>query len=247
MAKPQIYDRIGVGYAQARRADPRIAQQVRDALGDVDSIVNVGAGTGNYEPLDVALTAVEPNGVMIGQRSSLAPIVQAFAEALPFADKTFDAALAMFTIHHWPDRDVGIRELGRVSRRQVALVYDSAVTRTFWLTEYFPTLGAEPLLADPSAQWLDEHLGLREERVLSVPADCIDGFTGCYWNRPERYLDLNVQAGMSTLAKLPDAERAEGSRRLAEALDTGDWDRRHGRLREMTEFDMGYRLAICGE
>ncbi len=246
MAKPQLYDRIGHGYASARQADPHIARQVRDALGDVTSVLNVGAGTGNYEPTDVSLIAVDANSVMISQRSSPAPVVQSFAEFLPFADNSFDAALAMFTIHHWTDRNAGIRELGRVSRRQVALVYDSSMTRSFWLAKYFDALAVEPAVANPSALWIDGHLQLIEERVMTVPANCTDGFAGCYWNRPERYLDPVVQAGMSVLARLPEADRVNGSNKLADALESGDWDRQYGHLRELDEFDMGYRLVICG-
>jgi len=94
---------------------------------------------------------------------------------------------------------------------------------------------------------IDGYLDLVEERVMTVPDNCIDGFAGCYWNRPERYLDPVVQAGMSVLARQSESDRAAGTRRLVDALDSGEWDRRHGHLRELTEFDMGYRLVICGE
>lgn len=244
MAQPQLYDRIGVGYSDARTPDPYIAAQVFDALGDASTVINIGAGTGNYEPTDRHVLAVEPNAVMIGQRTSAAPVVQAFAERLPIADASFDAALAMFTIHHWPDRDAGLREMGRVSRRQVALVYDSSVTSTFWLADYFDGLVSERSMSNPSAAWMNEVVNVQEERPMMVPSTCTDGFAGCYWNRPERYLDRTVQAGMSVLARLPDDVRQRGTQRLRAALETGEWDRRLGHLRELDEFDIGYRLVI---
>lgn len=242
----QVYDRIGVGYGRARRQDPAIFGQVLAALGDAKSVVNIGAGTGNYEPVDRVVVAVEPNSVMRGQRTSPAPLVAAFAEALPLTDRSFDAALAMFTIHHWPDRDAGIAEMGRVSHRQVALVYDAEISAgAFWLSEYFPSLRPEPPYPHPNADWIGQHLNLREVRTMMVPGDCTDGFAGCYWKRPHRYLDDDVQAGMSVLAKMDPADRLAGSQRLAAALDSGEWDDRHGHLRSLDEFDAGYRLAIC--
>lgn len=242
----QVYDRIGVGYAAARPQDPSIFAQVLAAVGDARSVVNVGAGTGNYEPVDRPVVAVEPNSVMRNQRGSSAPLVAAFAETLPFADRSFDTALAMFTIHHWTDRDAGLVEMGRVSRRQVALVYDPHVAAAaFWLSDYFPALRPDPPYPHPTADWMAQHLNLREVRPLMVPGDCIDGFAGCYWKRPHRYLDDDVQAGMSVLAKMDPELRRVGSQRLAHAIDSGEWDERHGHLRSLDEFDAGYRLAIC--
>ena len=246
MSKPQLYDRIGVGYAEARRHDPAIAAQVLDALGDAQRIVNIGAGTGNHEPADRFVVAVEPNAVMVAQRTSPVPVVRAFAENLPLANDSFDAALAMFTIHHWPDREAGLAEMARVSRRQVSLVYDWTTSADFWLLDYFVDI-PRPSAVDPSAEWIAEHLGVKEVRPLMVPADCIDGFTGCYWRRPERYLDAQVQAGMSTLARLSEQSRAEGSQRLRDDLESGAWHERYGHLLELDQYDVGYRLAISGD
>ena len=128
------YDAIGRTYAATRVPDPRIAARLHAALGDAASVVNVGAGTGAYEPPQTVL-AVEPSAVMLAQREpGAAPAVQASAEALPLADASVDAALAVLTIHHWRDLEAGIAELRRVARRRVVvLTWDKDVTSDFWL------------------------------------------------------------------------------------------------------------------
>ena len=80
---------------------------------------------------------------------------------------------------------------------------------------------------------------------MYVPATCTDGFAGCYWNRPHRYLDAKVQAAMSVLAQLSEEARAAGSRCLADELSSGEWDDKYGHLRELDLCDAGYRLAVC--
>lgn len=105
-----LYDPIGRTYSSTRRADPRIAAIIADALGEAASVVNVGAGAGSYEPSQT-IAAVEPSRVMIAQRSpGSAPAVQAEAEHLPLRDRCADAALAVLTIHHWSDVAAGIAE-----------------------------------------------------------------------------------------------------------------------------------------
>jgi hypothetical protein len=44
------YDDIGTTYAATRRPDPRLAARIHAALGPARTVVNVGAGTGSYEP-----------------------------------------------------------------------------------------------------------------------------------------------------------------------------------------------------
>lgn len=46
------YESAGAGYGQRRRTDPRIASHVLAALGEARTVINVGAGTGSYEPDD---------------------------------------------------------------------------------------------------------------------------------------------------------------------------------------------------
>ncbi|MGI9017510.1 MAG: class I SAM-dependent methyltransferase [Euzebya sp.] len=243
------YDSIGRSYAAVRRQDPRIAAEIWDAIGDAGSVINVGAGTGNYEPPQARVVAVEPSTIMIGQRPTQSgPVVQATAESLPVADDSFDVALAILTIHHWSDLHRGLAELRRVARRQVVLYFEPLRTRQFWVLEYFPEV-VEVVPTERSApgeRELRQALEVSEIRTVMVPHDCQDGFGAAYWARPEAYLDPTVQAGMSWLALLPEDLKQAGTSRLQHDLATGGWDRRHGHLRHQQEFDGGYRLALAG-
>lgn len=211
--------------------------------------MNVGAGTGSYEPAERTVTAVEPSEQMLRQRpAGSAPAVRGVAEALPFPDASFDAALAILTVHHWTDRVAGLRELRRVSRRQVVFFFEPLETHDFWGLDYFPEAKALPSEADaPSEALLREHLAVREVRALLVPPDCLDGFGAAFWSRPDAYLDPDVQAGMSWLALLSDEVRSRGSARLRDDLASGEWDRRYGHLRQQASFDAGYRIAVAGD
>ena len=241
------YDQIGRGYTVTRRPDPRIARQIVDALGDARSILNVGAGTGSYEPDRISVIAVEPSIEMIRQRlSGAAPVVQARAERLPFPDRSFDAALAILTIHHWSDLPRGLAELRRVARRRVViLTWDPAYNDRFWLaTDYLPEIIE---LDRKRFQTMPELAGLLREVdpiPVMVPADCHDGFQGAYWARPEAYLDPNVRRGISTFALLPAGKVRDGIDRLADDLRSGRWDERFGHLRRAQTIDLGYRLIV---
>lgn len=210
------YDDIGRSYARTRREDPRIAAQIHAVLG-VGSVVNVGAGSGNYEPTGRDVVAVEPSMRMIAQRGGRpAPVVRCVAESLPFADQSFDVAMAVLTIHHWSDPTAGLLEMKRVAGRQVVVFFESLQTHDFWALEYFPAALSLPTEKNPPGErLLEEHLDVREVRPVLVPRDCLDGFGVAFWARPEAYLDPEVQ----------------------------DWDRRYGHLRQQDLFDGGYRDA----
>src|SRR5262249_55086696 len=132
-----LYDRIGRTYCATRREDVRIAESIGKALGDARSVVNVGAGTGAYEPVDREVLAVEPSRMMASQRlAGSAPVIRAAAESLPLRDESFDAALAVNTVHHWTDLRAGLRELRRVVRNRVVIfVRDTRKGASFWLTD----------------------------------------------------------------------------------------------------------------
>jgi SAM-dependent methyltransferase len=239
-----LYDRIGAGYTATRRADPRIAARIEAALGDARTVLNVGAGTGNYEPRDREVTAVEPSETMIAQRPpGAAPVVRASAESLPFADHSFDAAMAVLSDHHWDDRPGGLRELRRVGRRVVLFTFDPAYVDALWLVpDYLPGFRSLPgmTIADIAAC-----LGGADIEPVPVPHDCADGFMGAWWRRPEAYLDARVRAGISVFARLSPAEVADCVARLGEDLASGAWHARHGDLLALDELDLGYRLLVA--
>lgn len=245
-----VYDEIGRTYARTRQADPRIAVQVDAALGGAVTVLNVGAGSGNYEPTDRRVLALEPSMTMIRQRSSgAAPAVQGVAGGLPFADGSFDAAMGTLTLHHWPDLGDGLAEVRRVSRRQVFLLFEGLVRDGYWLIDdYFPSvweLASEQ--EAPTVAMVGEHLEVRGVEVVNIPGDCTDGFGCAYWNRPEAHLEPVVLAGMSWTSRLAPEVLADGVARLRDDLESGRWDERHGHLRSMAEADHGYRLVIAGD
>jgi SAM-dependent methyltransferase len=247
------YDRIGRGYSEHRRADPSIAAQIEAALGDARSVLNVGAGTGSYEPADREVIAVEPSAEMIAQRpAGAAPVVRASAEELPFADDSFDAAMAILSDHHWNDRAGGLAEMLRIARHRVLVLNaDPGLAECFWLTrDYLPGfIGLIPERYRHPGYWereLRRLLGAVEVRPVPVPHDCRDGFYQAYWRHPRAYLDQGVRAGTSVFHRLPPAEVSDAMERLRSDLDDDTWQRRHGYLCEMPELDVGLRLAIAG-
>jgi SAM-dependent methyltransferase len=242
---PQLYDKIGIDYRSYRRPDPRLASAILRALGEAHTVVNVGAGTGSYEPTDRSIVAVEPSLAMIRQRpAGSAPVVQASAMHLPFRDATFAAALAVLTVHHWPDRARGLAELARVARHRLVIVTCDPATSGFWLVEdYFPEIGAIDRRILPSIEELRGVLGDLDVRPLPVPHDCTDGFLGAYWRRPHAYLDEGVRSAMSTFSKLSHVD--SGLARLRRDLEDGTWARRYAYLLLQSELDLGYRLVMA--
>ena len=248
MSSPQLYDTIGAAYIVTRRTEPRIAAQIWAALDDARTVVNVGAGTGSYEPPDRDVTAVEPSALMRAQRpAGAAPCVAALAESLPFEDRSFDAAMAVATVHHWPDPIAGLREMRRVARRVVVFTHDSTDAgwlRRFWLTrDYLPEV-ADIVAGRPSLSEQARAIGARIEPVL-IPWDCADGFFEAYWRRPEAYLDEDVRRGVSVWARVgPDAEQ-RAVRSLRDDLVSGRWGERNRDLVDLDAAELGLRLLIA--
>jgi SAM-dependent methyltransferase len=244
-----VYDRLGTGYASQRRPDPRWQRAIDEALGSAASVVNIGAGTGSYEPADRYVLAAEPSTTMIKQRPrSAAPALQAAAEHLPIADQQFDVAMALVTIHHWTDWPAGLREMQRVARRVVVLHFDPVLHSEFWLVrDYLPEL-SEVWQGVPRPREVAALLGPGAEvRELPVPADCVDGFLPAYWRRPQAYLQAQVRQSMSALQLLAPDVLSRGITALAADLEDGTWDKRNAALLQKQTLDVGWRLLFTPE
>ncbi len=244
------YDLHGSGYAQQRRADPRIAAWIHDALGDAQTVLNVGAGAGSYEPCDRYVLAIEPSRAMRAQRPrDAAPAIAAIAEDLPLDDGTFDASMATVTIHQWRDASKGLHELLRVSRGAIViLTFEGKALERYWLFDYAPELIAAESRRYASLVTLRSILELNNRQVtisnVPVPIDCTDGIIEAYYARPERLLDPAVRRAQSSWAFVSDEVQARSMRHLADDLDSGAWDERYGTLRGQLSYNGALRLIV---
>ncbi len=240
------YELHGRTYVSHRRTDPRIAARIHVALGDARTVLNVGAGAGSYEPEDRWVLAAEPSATMRAQRpAGAAPAIPARAEALPFDDGTFDAAMACVTIHHWQPPEAGLAELRRVARGPVVVFTFELQALPAWQLEFLREGVAAELPRYPAIDDVVAALGgrTRVERI-PTPGDCVDGFFEAFWRRPEALLDPAVRAAQSVWALLePDVEQRIVER-LDAALRSGAWDAEHGHLRERESLDGALRLVI---
>ncbi len=243
------YDSIGHRYSTTRREEPRFARLIADALGGSRSVVNVGAGTGSYEPRDRYVVAIEPSDVMAAQRPrDLAPAVRADAHRLPLRDGATDAAMSVLSLHHWDQhQEEGVRELRRVARGPVViLTCDPHVSGEMWLMKDYLREVAEldrrifPSM-DRLASWLG---GTTRIESVPVPRDTCDWMLMSFWAHPERVLDASAREGTSGFARMDrDAvERVVGA--VERDLSSGAWDARHGHLRRLHEHDAGLRLVV---
>ncbi len=240
------YEQHGHAYGRNRTADPRIEARIHAALGSAETVVNVGAGAGSYEPRDRWVLAVEPSAAMRGQRpTGAAPALDARAEELPFDDDTFDAAMACVTVHHWQPPRAGLAELRRVARGPVVVFTFDLESLPEWQRDYL----AEGLELERPRFGVIETVAAalggrtRIERI-ATPADCTDGFFEAFWNRPEQLLDPAIRASQSIWALLPPGAEERIVARLDADLKSGAWDAEHGHLRELETYDGALRLVV---
>jgi len=244
------YDTIGNGYSRTRHADPRFRVLIHAALGDARTVVNVGAGTGAYEPSDRHVIAIEPSDVMAAQRPyGLAPAIRASAGNIPLRDRSVDAAMSVLSVHHWDEeREKGVRELRRVARGAVVLLtYDASVSATMWLmAEYLPEVAALDLQIFPPMDQLVDWLGHDVTiEPVPIPCDTPDWMLGSFWAHPERVLDPSARAATSGFARMPAHVVERVVLEVSRDLANGNWDERHGHLRDLETLDVGLRLVVA--
>lgn len=241
------YARYGIGYAGHRRADPRIAARILEALGTASTVLNVGAGAGSYEPDDRAVVSVEPSEAMIAQRPTTPRrVVRAVAGSLPLPDRSVDASMATVTVHQWPDPLAGLREMRRVTAGPVVvLTFDPDCLDRLWLAEYAPDVYRAEASRYPTVDALVATLG-RGTVVdpVPVPFDCTDGFTEAFYGRPEAFCDPGVRRSQSAWSFVDPVVEAGYAADLRRDLDSGRWDERYGHLRTEATFDGALRLVV---
>jgi SAM-dependent methyltransferase len=242
------YDKNGARYSTSRQTDPAIAAYIYRALGDAKTILNVGAGSGSYEPTDRFVISVEPSVTMRAQRllNHKSPAVIGKADDLPFDDRSFDVATAFLTIHHWPDIKKGLAEMRRVTRSQIIIMtYDPDALGIFWNAEYFPEVIEVEKQRYPRIQSLVNVLGGNAEvQEIPVPLNCLDGFQEAFYGRPEAFLEKEVRKAMSAWGFISEDRQELMVKRLSDDLSSGEWDRKFGYLRTQPTFSGALRLVI---
>jgi SAM-dependent methyltransferase len=242
----KTYDKIGNTYVVERCPDPRIEEKIHQKISRARSVLNIGAGTGSYEPKDKAVVSLDPSILMLRKRPpGSAPCVLGEAEKLPFKNSTFDCAMALLTIHHWSDWKNGISEALRVSRSHVVILTWDPNHEGFWLTQdYLQDIAKADSEKFPSMAALESMFRDILVESIMIPSDCTDGFMGAYWQRPDAYLDHSKRASISSLALNPNFA---GLEKLRREISSGEWEKKYGHLRNQSELDVGYRLLVIGK
>jgi SAM-dependent methyltransferase len=150
--------------------------------------------------------------------------------------------MAILTIHHWPDKQAGLREMRRVTRDRIVLLTFDPAHRP-WLTDYLPELAELDASQAPAMADYRRWLGEVEIIPVMVPRDCLDGFLYAYWERPAAYLDPRIRSGSSSFWALNNVEA--GLANLRRDIESGEWNRRCGELLTRDEYDAGYRLVVA--
>ncbi len=237
------YDALAVDYQAYRIPDQRILEKINAQLEDAESVLNVGAGTGSYEPTHCRVVALEPSHEMITKRSNgNTDTILGSAEIIPFQDNEFDIAMGILTIHHWQNISHGLAEMKRVAKKKVVLLTWIDDSPRFWLQDYLSEMRDIDRQFFPTLKELEAYLGNIKVEVVEIPEDCTDGFMCAYWKRPSAYLDHGVRTAISTFSRMKNYET--GLARLKNDLESGKWKSRYGKLLETSNLDLGYRLVV---
>ena len=237
------YEKLAEQYNRFRTPDPRIGSVIWAHLKGAKNVLNVGAGIGSYEPVTHEVVAVEPSERMIALRGvSTAKVIRGSAESLPFKDDTFDASMALLTIHHWSDVGRGLNEMLRVTKGKVILFTWIGYGKDFWLEEYIPEIRGVDKPLFPTLKELEKMVGFITVEPVEIPHDCTDGFMCAYWRRPKTYLDSDVRKAISTFSRVGDIQKS--LQNLEADISNGTWDERYGHLLLRESMDLGYRVVV---
>lgn len=215
-----------------RRPEPSFARAIAKALGGARSVLEVRSddGAGSYAPVDAAVTTVPP---------------AAIAARLPFADDdaaadAFDASVVTFSLDEWDDLQHGLAELRRVTRGSIViLTRDPARVERSWLAEYAPEVTAAEARALPALDRIAAALGddVVTTTTLPIPFTCVDGFSEAYYARPERLLDPGARRADPAWSRVDEMTARRSVAALRTAIESGEWDRRHGALRVRPSYE----------
>jgi SAM-dependent methyltransferase len=241
------YDSIGLGYSQCRREDPVLYEKIIAALGSSQTVVNVGAGAGSYEPRDRTVLAVEPSEVMARQRSwDKLPAIKATADRLPFHDKSVDACMTVLSLHHWnPNQMAGVHEMRRIARDRIVIVtIDPRISAQMWLmADYLPEVADLDNRIFPLPETIGDWLGPATEiEVIPTSRDTVDWSLVSFWAHPERVLNPAARGATSAFARQSRTVVDRVVSHVARDLNSGLWDEKHGYLRGLSEYDAGMRM-----
>ena len=241
------YGTVGEGYARYRQPEPRISCYIEKALGAAQTVLNVGAGAGSYEPLDRVVTAIEPSASMRAQRPPHLPTaIDAVAERIPFPDGYFDASMATFTIHQWSDLRAGLSEMRRVTRGPIVILScDPDELDRFWLAGYAPEVITIEARRYPAIDMIRSILGNGTRAVpVPIPLNCKDGFNEAYYGRPEKLLDDQARLACSAWSFVDAETTANYLDHLRIDLEQGVWDEKYGHLRNQPVFEGSLKLIV---
>ena len=240
------YDRNKHCYLFVRKSDPHINTYVTSGLRGMRTVINVGAGTGSYEPEDKYVVAIEPSADMRNIRLEVGhnPALNSFADSLPFDDQSFDASLAVLTIHHWLNIEKGLMELKRVTKKRIViLTFDPKKLDLFWNIDYFPAVVNVERKRYPEIEQIKKIIGLTPKITnIKIPFNCVDGFQEAYYGRPEYFLKEEVRQSQSAWSFISKDLEFRYVANLKKELSNGEWERKYGYHRHMKEFEGAYRM-----
>jgi ubiquinone/menaquinone biosynthesis C-methylase UbiE len=256
-----VYDHaLGQSYTTTRRADPRITDAIIRllALPPGAVVADLGAGTGNYARAlaerGYRIMAVEPSAVMRAQAAVHPGVVwlPAAAEAIPLPDRSVDAVINLLSFHHYADPAGALQEMARIVGEGpiLLLTFDAPLSDRFWFADYFPSIWTAAFALFPSLDQLAWQIAVLTDREVTsepfpLPHDLQDLFLGAGWRRPELYLDPTIRANMSAFAAADPERVRAGLTRLAEDLESGRWQHRHGAVLAREAMDLGYRFLVA--